>query len=111
MQNINKEWHKNHKIPENPTFEQRINWHLEHHKHCRCRPIPIPLLEKIIGLNQFEKNVILLCLAKEIEQDLENLYAYVENNVNATHHTIAKKIVNIKKKQKKFLKAWDKQVD
>jgi hypothetical protein len=24
----------------NPSPEQRIAWHLEHARHCRCRPIP-----------------------------------------------------------------------
>jgi hypothetical protein len=36
---INKEWHLNHPMPQNPTFEQRVEWHLEHQKNCACRPI------------------------------------------------------------------------
>jgi len=38
--NINKEWHQSHRMPKNPTIEQRIQWHLEHAKHCACRDIP-----------------------------------------------------------------------
>ena len=34
---INKEWHLTHKMPKNPTIEQRIHWHLEHLKNCQCR--------------------------------------------------------------------------
>lgn len=34
---INKEWHQAHKMPKNPTLEQRINWHFEHLKNCQCR--------------------------------------------------------------------------
>lgn len=34
---INKEWHLAHKMPKNPTLDQRINWHLEHLKNCECR--------------------------------------------------------------------------
>ncbi len=34
--NINKEWHLKNKMPKNPTLEQRVEWHLEHLKHCRC---------------------------------------------------------------------------
>jgi hypothetical protein len=34
---INTEWHKKHRMPKNPTIDQRIEWHLEHLKHCRCR--------------------------------------------------------------------------
>lgn len=41
---INKEWHQNHKMPVKATDEQRIEWHLEHSKHCNCRPIPQNLL-------------------------------------------------------------------
>jgi len=29
---INKEWHLKNKMPKNPTFEERINWHIAHSK-------------------------------------------------------------------------------
>ena len=35
---INKEWHLAHRMPAQATDEQRIQWHVEHLKHCRCRP-------------------------------------------------------------------------
>jgi hypothetical protein len=35
---INKEWHMKNKMPKNPSFEQRVKWHKEHNKHCKCRP-------------------------------------------------------------------------
>lgn len=34
---INKEWHEQHPMPKNPTIDQRIEWHLQHLKHCHCR--------------------------------------------------------------------------
>lgn len=37
---INQEWHRNHRMPPNATLEERINWHIEHQRHCRCRGIP-----------------------------------------------------------------------
>ena len=37
---LNKEWHLTHRMPKNPTPEQRIAWHIEHAKHCNCRDIP-----------------------------------------------------------------------
>ena len=40
MAPINKEWHKQNKMPKNPQPEQRIAWHLEHARYCRCRAIP-----------------------------------------------------------------------
>jgi hypothetical protein len=47
MQKINVGWHKKNRMPKNPTIEQRIEWHLEHHKHCNCRIIPEELSEEI----------------------------------------------------------------
>jgi hypothetical protein len=44
---MNKEWHKKNKMPKNATFEQRVKWHLEHQKHCTCRPIPEKLLHQM----------------------------------------------------------------
>lgn len=45
---INVEWHKKHKMPLNPTVEQRIEWHLEHLKHCACRTdIPPKLMQEM----------------------------------------------------------------
>jgi hypothetical protein len=37
---INKAWHEAHRMPKNPSLEERIAWHREHVKHCTCRPIP-----------------------------------------------------------------------
>ncbi|MBK7009732.1 MAG: hypothetical protein IPN73_16545 [Saprospiraceae bacterium] len=45
---INKEWHLAHKMPKNPTIEQRIEWHLEHAKHCECRKIEGKIAEEMI---------------------------------------------------------------
>lgn len=36
---LNKEWHLAHRMPKNATIEERIAWHIEHSKHCSCRPI------------------------------------------------------------------------
>lgn len=40
-------WHKENKMPKNPTLEQRANWHREHVKNCGCRPIPRSLSPKV----------------------------------------------------------------
>jgi hypothetical protein len=44
---LNKEWHLRHVMPKNPTIDQRIEWHLAHHKHCACREIPPKLIEEM----------------------------------------------------------------
>ena len=44
---INKAWHLIHRMPKNPTFEQRVKWHLDHQKNCSCRAIPEKLLEEM----------------------------------------------------------------
>jgi hypothetical protein len=47
MKNVNAEWHRTHRMPKNPTMDERIKWHIEHEKYCRCRPIPETVLEAI----------------------------------------------------------------
>jgi hypothetical protein len=47
MNKINKEWHLANKMPKNPSIEQRVIWHLEHSKHCQCRPLGGKILEEI----------------------------------------------------------------
>lgn len=44
---INAIWHKAHPMPKNPAVEERIQWHLEHRKHCACRDIPAKLKEEM----------------------------------------------------------------
>jgi hypothetical protein len=33
----NDEWHSRHRLPENPTLDQRVTWHIEHARRCTCR--------------------------------------------------------------------------
>ena len=47
MQELNVERHKKNKMPKNSTIEQRIEWHLEHQKNCKCRGIPEKLKEEM----------------------------------------------------------------
>ncbi|HMG15817.1 MAG TPA: hypothetical protein VK590_10235 [Saprospiraceae bacterium] len=47
----NKQWHENNRMPKNPTIDQRIEWHLNHQKHCQCRNIPARLLNEMRKLN------------------------------------------------------------
>ncbi len=44
---INREWHRDHPMPKNPTFEQRVEWHLEHQNNCACRPISKKLADEM----------------------------------------------------------------
>jgi hypothetical protein len=44
---INKEWHLGHKMPKNPTLDQRVNWHVEHARNCTCRALGGKILEEI----------------------------------------------------------------
>lgn len=46
MNKINKDWHLANKMPKKPTLDQRIKWHLEHAKNCKCRPLHGKILEK-----------------------------------------------------------------
>lgn len=44
---INKIWHLKNKMPKNANLDQRVAWHLEHIKNCKCRGLPPKLLEEI----------------------------------------------------------------
>ena len=39
-----RQWHAQNRMPKNATPQQRVEWHLEHAKHCACRPIPASVL-------------------------------------------------------------------
>jgi len=47
MGKINKQWHEQHTMPKNPSLQQRMEWHLAHHKECHCRPIPAGILKAL----------------------------------------------------------------
>lgn len=47
MMKLNKNWHLKNRMPEKATLDQRIAWHLEHAKNCRCREIPEKLKEEM----------------------------------------------------------------
>ncbi len=36
----NTAWHRDHPMPKNATFEQRVAWHREHARECGCRQPP-----------------------------------------------------------------------
>jgi len=44
---FNKEWHLVNTMHKNPTFDERIKWHLAHVKNCACRPLHGKILEEI----------------------------------------------------------------
>jgi hemerythrin-like domain-containing protein len=44
---LNAAWHSAHRMPKNPTLDQRIEWHLEHEQNCSCRPMPQQLRAEI----------------------------------------------------------------
>ena len=46
-QKLNAAWHTTHKMPKNPTLDQRVAWHVEHIKHCGCRKPTGLLLEEL----------------------------------------------------------------
>lgn len=39
MGRINADWHRANPMPEHPTDEQRVAWHLAHARACGCRRI------------------------------------------------------------------------
>lgn len=58
---INKEWHLEHTMPKRATFDQRVEWHTEHLKHCSCRKdFPKKLKEEMV---KTQHKLSLLCFA------------------------------------------------
>ena len=49
---LNAEWHRAHRMPKNPTEEQRLEWHAAHAEACGCRPVPPPLAAKMRALKR-----------------------------------------------------------
>lgn len=47
MGKINAEWHLKNKMPQKPTYAQRLKWHAEHVKNCDCRKPTGQLLEDL----------------------------------------------------------------
>lgn len=37
---LNREWHLQHRMPTNPTHEERLDWHRQHAENCGCREMP-----------------------------------------------------------------------
>jgi hypothetical protein len=50
-------------------------------------PPPMFILAGLFGLTPFERNVLLLCLAPEMDPSFERLYAYVQDDVNRKYAT------------------------
>jgi hypothetical protein len=44
---LNKDWHEQHRMPKNPTLDQRVEWHIAHKKACGCREIPESVKEEL----------------------------------------------------------------
>ena len=49
---MNKEWHHRHKLALNSPLEVRIQWHLEHARHCGCRPMPSWMQKKLAAMDK-----------------------------------------------------------
>jgi hypothetical protein len=41
---MNAAWHQRNRMPKRATLAQRVAWHLEHQKHCACRPLPATIV-------------------------------------------------------------------
>jgi histidinol phosphatase-like enzyme len=52
---INADWHKNNRMPKNPTPEEKILWHIAHGQNCNCRAPSPKLLEEIKNYQKIKK--------------------------------------------------------
>jgi hypothetical protein len=44
---MNAAWHRKHPMPQRPSREQRIRWHIAHAKACSCREMPPSILMEL----------------------------------------------------------------
>jgi hypothetical protein len=54
LSKINASWHLENKMPNNPTLEERMQWHLGHSQNCQCRPIDPKIWKEI--KNRIKRN-------------------------------------------------------
>ena len=50
---LNREWHRQYRMPPRATREQRIKWHVARALACACRPVPEGIkadVEKLLKL-------------------------------------------------------------
>src|SRR5689334_13499745 len=40
---LNATWHRAHPMPRPASDRERLRWHVQHQKHCGCRPMPAGL--------------------------------------------------------------------
>jgi hypothetical protein len=42
---VNAQWHRHHRMPPDPTLDQRLAWHEAHVHNCGCWPMPASLVD------------------------------------------------------------------
>ena len=48
LSRVNAEWHRGNRMPKNANRDQRVEWHIEHAKACRCREdMPASIADEI----------------------------------------------------------------
>jgi hypothetical protein len=47
MSKLNVDWHMAHKMPKNPSLDERVTWHVDHARNCQCRSLGGKILEEI----------------------------------------------------------------
>lgn len=53
---INATWHRAHRMPQQATAMQRLQWHTQHAKHCACRPFTTTMKNGLLEKIQQSKN-------------------------------------------------------
>lgn len=43
----NIDWHSKHRLPENPSLDQRVKWHMEHARRCPCPSHDEDIIEEL----------------------------------------------------------------
>jgi hypothetical protein len=48
MSQLNREWHRNNRMPEHASLDDRIAWHVGHVQNCSCREMPPRIAGEIV---------------------------------------------------------------
>ena len=66
--------------------------------------LQLPRLARIFGLSPFEMDVVLICLAPELDLKYQRLYGYLQDDITKRYTSIALILLNLRSDQAKRLK-------
>jgi hypothetical protein len=95
---LNATWHRSHPMPEHPTVDQRIAWHIDHARNCGCREIPAKLIAEMQ-----KRNVAIPARFNLEENPAEFDLAKLDSKSPKIKYAFAKELIAIALRSPEFL--------